>query len=189
MTDRPGLSAVTSEAIRQLEGIGIQDEEQLVNLLERDINNADPARYENEGVYQLPLHIDENLRRSTGRDFVVDTVSARNENGSQTYPLTLSMDSLATRVLFRDAADGEKPQAYGVEYLFGEAMYPGDRRYDPEQTGELRKVTASREVIVAGGAFNTPQILKLSGVGRREELESLDIPVVADLPAVVSTIM
>jgi choline dehydrogenase len=45
-------------------------------------------------------------------------------------------------------------------------------------------VTATREVIVSGGTFNTPQILKLSGVGPRDELESFDIPVVVELPAV-----
>lgn len=45
-------------------------------------------------------------------------------------------------------------------------------------------MTARREVIVAGGAFNTPQLLKLSGVGPRAELARFGIPVVADLPGV-----
>jgi choline dehydrogenase len=49
-------------------------------------------------------------------------------------------------------------------------------------------VTASIEVIVAGGAFNTPQILKLSGIGPREGLERFDIPVAVDLPAVLSSV-
>lgn len=185
MIDRPGVSAVANEAIRQLEGVEVESQEQLVDLLERDMNIVDPARYEQQGVYQLPLHIDEKLRRSTGREYLMDTINARNTDGTPTYSLTLSLDSLATRVLFRGGAKGEKPEAYGVEYLHGQALYAGDRRYDPEQIGELRQATASREVIVSGGSFNTPQILKLSGVGPREELEALDIPVVVDLPAVV----
>ena len=74
----------------------------------------------------------------------------------------------------------------GVEYLKGEGLYSADPRYDSTQTGELRTVKANREIIFSGGTFNTPQILKLSGVGPREELEALDISVVVDLPAVVS---
>jgi choline dehydrogenase len=112
-------------------------------------------------------------------------MTSRTANGSARYPLTVSTHSLATRVLFKDGRNG-KPQAYAVEYLKGEGLYSADKRYDESESGRLRNVTASREVIVAGGAFNTPQILKLSGIGPREELESLEIPVIVDLPAVVS---
>jgi choline dehydrogenase len=41
---------------------------------------------------------------------------------------------------------------------------------------------AQREVLLAGGAFNSPQLLQLSGIGPRAQLERLGIPVVADLP-------
>src|SRR5919198_2728594 len=40
------------------------------------------------------------------------------------------------------------------------------------------------EVIVAGGAFNSPQLLQLSGVGAADELRVFGIPIVADLPGV-----
>jgi len=45
-------------------------------------------------------------------------------------------------------------------------------------------VRARREVILAGGAFNTPQLLQLAGIGNAADLGSLGIPVVADLPGV-----
>lgn len=173
------------EAIRLLEGIDADSDEDLTDLLERDMNRLDTDRYEEQGVYRFPLHIDYLKRRSGARDYVMDTVNAKKKDGSSKYPLTLSTSSLATRVLFTNSTRGCSPRAYGVEYLVGEALYAADRRYDASQEGKMAKVTASREVIVAGGAFNTPQILKLSGVGPRDELEALGIEVVSDLPAVV----
>lgn len=153
--------------------------------MERDLNAADKERYSRNGIYQLPLHYDEFRRRDGSRRYIVETLEARSPvDGSPLYPLTLSTNSLATRVLF-DTTEGERPKAYGVEYMIGEGLYAADRRYDAETAREIRRVTASREVIVSGGAFNTPQILKLSGVGPRKELEALGIEVVVDLPAVV----
>ncbi len=50
--------------------------------------------------------------------------------------------------------------------------------------GESSEFRAEREVILCGGAYNSPQLLMLSGVGSAELLTMLQIPVVADLPAV-----
>ena len=72
-------------------------------------------------------------------------------------------EALASRVLF----DGRR--ATGVEYLVG---------------GEKRTAHARGEVLVAGGAFNSPQLLQLSGLGPAELLRSHGIPVVADFPGV-----
>lgn len=44
--------------------------------------------------------------------------------------------------------------------------------------------TANKEVIVAGGTFQSPQLLMVSGVGPKAQLEGLGIPVVADRPGV-----
>ena len=50
--------------------------------------------------------------------------------------------------------------------------------------GNLTEVRANREVIVAGGAVNSPHILQISGIGPAAHLQSLGIPVVHDLPGV-----
>jgi choline dehydrogenase-like flavoprotein len=99
---------------------------------------------------------------------------------AERYPsrLRLVLDALATRVLF----DGTG-RATGVEYLQGERLYRAHR--DPSgQPGRRREVRASREVVLAGGAFNTPQLLMLSGIGPRETLERHGIPVRVALPGV-----
>ena len=61
----------------------------------------------------------------------------------------------------------------------------GDPRHDQSKKGGvLQKAYATKEVILSGGAFNTPQILKLSGIGPKEELAKFKIPLVKDLPGV-----
>ncbi|CAK9809025.1 Glucose dehydrogenase [FAD, quinone] [Anthophora plagiata] len=63
----------------------------------------------------------------------------------------------------------ENGKAVGVQYY---------------QDGELRVARASREIIVSGGAVNSPQILLLSGIGPKEHLKAVNVPVVKDLPGV-----
>jgi choline dehydrogenase len=50
--------------------------------------------------------------------------------------------------------------------------------------GKAEEARAQREVILAGGAVNSPQVLMLSGIGRADHLRRLGISVVADLPGV-----
>jgi len=75
--------------------------------------------------------------------------------------LDVETDALATRIVL----DGSR--AKGVEYVRG---------------GETVRVEAAREVILSGGAFNTPQLLMLSGIGPAAHLRDHGIKVVADLP-------
>ena len=53
-----------------------------------------------------------------------------------------------------------------------------------QRGGTLTEVRANREVIVAGGAINSPHILQISGIGPAAHLQALGIPVVHDLPGV-----
>lgn len=167
-----------AEMFREVEGIEVEGVEHMAELMDRDINRLDRDRYQNATVFTLPLAISP----TTGsRSSIAHHLNNIVDSG---HPLTISLHSLATKVLFEDG--DENPTAVGVEYMVGEGLYSADARYDSSQAGETRTVRARREVIVAGGAFNTPQILKLSGIGPREELEALEIPVLVDLPAVVS---
>jgi choline dehydrogenase-like flavoprotein len=77
----------------------------------------------------------------------------------------------------------DRNRATGVEYLRGQRLYRAHGRPSGE-AGERREVHASREVILAGGAFNSPQLLMLSGIGPREALQRHGIAVRVDLPGV-----
>ncbi len=80
--------------------------------------------------------------------------------------LTVETGSQATRVIFRVT------RAVGVEYI---------------SEGRTTKAEASREVIIAAGAIESPRLLLLSGVGPARELEAFAIPVIADLRGVGQT--
>lgn len=94
--------------------------------------------------------------------------------------LTVKLHALVTRVIF-----DEHKTATGVEYLEGKHLYRANRspiQQDGNKTKHLIKAT--REVILCGGAFNTPQMLMLSGIGPADELRQHGIDILVDLPGV-----
>jgi choline dehydrogenase len=99
---------------------------------------------------------------------------------AQRYPdrLKIELNALATRVLFDD-----QNRAVGVEYLKGDRLYRAHAAPSGEK-GELRQARATREVILSGGAFNTPQLLMLSGIGPAAVLKKHGIPVRVELAGV-----
>jgi len=81
--------------------------------------------------------------------------------------LTVQTNALVSRITF-DISPGTRPRANGVVYsAHGKAFHQ-----------------AGREVIVCGGAINSPQLLMLSGIGAASQLRRFDIDVVVDLPGV-----
>lgn len=125
-----------------------------------------------EGLIFTPLSV-ESGKRNGPREFLLNT--------QQQFPdkLTILQNSLVTRVLF------EEQTAMGVEYLQQKHLY----RADPQAVDDASQLPrsqarAKREVILAAGAFNTPQLLMLSGVGPRDQLAKFGIPEVVNLPGV-----
>lgn len=123
------------------------------------------------GLRYPPLATTNGRRHSTRERLLV---------AQQKYPnnLTIELDALVTKVIL-----DENNRAVGVEYLKGAKLYKAHAN-PSNQPGERRTVHASKEVILAGGAYNTPQLLMLSGIGPQEELQKHGIPVRQHLPGV-----
>ena len=136
-----------------------------------DPNDWRTVRENAFGIRYVPLTTRNHIRVGS-RERILDVVQKHPDR------LRVELNALATRVLF-DTSN----RAIGVEYLSGERLYRA-HAHPSEAPGELRQVFASREVILAGGAFNSPQLLLLSGIGPREELERHGIEVRVELPGV-----
>jgi choline dehydrogenase len=152
----------------------------LGQVLLRDINADVPSRDAAEGLYQVPISVKDGVRVGP-REFVLDTANAKNADGSRKYHLDIKLETLVTKIRFDRT--GSRPRAVGVDFITGKSLYKADPRA-PSSSGTAGSVAASAEVIISAGAFNTPQLLKLSGVGPAAELRSFGIDVVADLPGV-----
>ena len=121
-----------------------------------------------EGACYTPLST-QGHKRMGSRDRLKDVQARHGRN------LHIELDALATRVLFDD-----RQRAVGVEYRKGRRLYRAHAEPGSEP-GELRQVRARREVVLCGGAFNTPQLLMLSGIGPAEELRRHGIEPRVDL--------
>lgn len=118
-------------------------------------HNPDFNGAEQEGVGSYQMTIKDGRRNSAARAFLRPAMRRPN--------VTVLTRAQATRVLF------EGRRAVGVEY---------------RHRGALHEVRAGREVILAAGAINSPQLLMLSGIGPAADLAALGVPVVQDNPNV-----
>jgi choline dehydrogenase len=116
---------------------------------------ADVNGYRQEGFAPFDRNLHRGRRLSASRAYLHPALRRPN--------LEVTTRALVTRVLF------EGDRAVGVEYVRG--------------AGPPRRADAG-EVILCGGAINSPQTLQLSGVGDADRLKALGIDVVADLPGV-----
>jgi len=112
--------------------------------------------YRQEGFAAFDRNVHKGRRLSASRAYLHPVMGRPN--------LEVRTLALTTRIVFEDR------RAVGVEYA-----RPGRRGTETARAGE---------VILCGGAINSPQLLQLSGVGAADELRALGIGVVADLPGV-----
>jgi choline dehydrogenase len=111
--------------------------------------------YRQEGFAPFDRNIHNGKRLSAARAYLHPVMDRPN--------LEVKTRAFVTRILF------EGKRAVGVEYTTGR--------------GQTETVRAG-EVVLCGGAINSPQLLQLSGVGNARELEALGVGVVHDLPGV-----
>ncbi len=111
--------------------------------------------YQQEGFGRMDMTVQDGVRCSAANAYLRPAMRRPN--------LTVVTDALATRILF------EGRRACALEYRRGNATHT---------------VRVGRELVLSGGPINSPQLLKLSGVGPAAELQGLGIPVVHDLPGV-----
>ncbi|MDF1629882.1 MAG: GMC family oxidoreductase N-terminal domain-containing protein [Alcanivoracaceae bacterium] len=124
----------------------------------------------------LPLNADMNGANQEGCGFfqITQTPQGKRCNAAASFldeaesrpNLKIISGAHVSRIMFEGKA------ATGVEYF--------------DLTDNRKRVTlfASKEVILSAGVINSPQILKLSGVGPADELSAMNIPLVHDLPGV-----
>lgn len=111
--------------------------------------------YQQEGFGPMDMTVGKGRRSSTAMGYLRPALKRPNT--------TIAERALAHRVLF------ENGRAVGLEF---------------SQNGRVRRVRAAREVIVCGGAINSPQLLMLSGIGDPEHLREHGIDVVSALKGV-----
>jgi len=109
-----------------------------------------------EGIGYYQLTVKGGQRMSAARAYLTDEVKNRPN-------LRIELEALVHKIVF----DGKR--ATGVSY---------------EQNGEMLEARAGKEVLLSGGAVNSPQILELSGIGKGEDLKAKGIEVVSNLPGV-----
>ncbi|HZA55394.1 MAG TPA: GMC family oxidoreductase [Candidatus Udaeobacter sp.] len=170
--DRGIMDVMIQSALSAFDAMGdpLQQVKWLIKA-QHDPNDWRLVKSNSFGIRYAPLTTRAHVRVGS-RERILDV--------ARQYPekLNVELNALVTRLRFDN-----RNRATGVEYLKGERLYRAHAN-PSRDSGEKRQASASRETILCGGAFNTPQLLMLSGIGPRQELERHGIKLRVDLPGV-----
>jgi choline dehydrogenase-like flavoprotein len=138
----------------------------LFRFLDLDPNDRKQRRAKPERLVLIPIGTD-GLSRVGVRELLLNT------KHDHPHRLVIKTEAYATKILFSKGLD-HVPTARGVEIAEGGHLYKASR--DPKETSkDRRRYFAKKEVIICGGAFNTPQLLMLSGIGDADHLKKIGI--------------
>ncbi len=143
--------------------------------------NDHPYSGRREGAHFTPMATREG-ERSSPREWLLET--AKSTRGK----LEIRTGHFVTNLLYSDKTSDGKQKVIGVEGLEHRTrnLYEASPEYSNGVKLSARAfgLKAKKEVILCGGAFNTPQLLMLSGIGNREELNKHGIATRVNLPGV-----
>jgi choline dehydrogenase-like flavoprotein len=139
-----------------------------------DPNDQRTIRNSPEGLALIPLASGFG-RRSGPRDFLLRTRLYAKAARFGTADLTIATGVFVRRIIFEKRS--RAPRAVGVEYIAGRRLYQASRPASDGRGGDREHcfVRPGGEVILCGGAFNTPQLLMLSGIGNSAHLDAIGI--------------
>jgi choline dehydrogenase-like flavoprotein len=142
----------------------------------RDDWYDDPKNHSGVGCFPSQVHLD-GRRSYPAKDLLLPRLEENTKNGWNN--LQILTDSTCAKVIFEGA------KAVGVETISGPNALKVDKRHKPASiNGPRTVIKAKKEVILCCGSINTPQLLMLSGVGPKAELDKHNIKMVKELAGV-----
>jgi choline dehydrogenase len=196
LNDR-GLLRVVLDAVGGTIESGIEDSFDLLRSAftgrafpQLDPNNWQTMRQGGEGLARIPCAITPEGKRSDARTRLEDVKGDPN-HGKRLLLLT---ETCVTGIELKEEEQSAvvggvqtRTRAVGIRCIVQPHLYEADvaaRAPSDNWMSQQIKLYCRREVILSGGAFNTPQLLMLSGVGPKDQLDTHNITCVRNLPGV-----